>query len=202
MKRAAILIAVTMLVFAGCKPKKKGDEGDKGGMNPAPMADMAAMEPAGDMAATEPAGDMGGMRPAPAGDDATAEFDKILAKNKELAKIMEGIKTLDDLKKRRSEYVKLNVEILTLTIASLKKAVKASPEGFKAYVAKSASMNQTNADFGKKMVKMQRAIMKIKGAKKFLAKTQKELAEKLTPLVKEMGELTQEFSKKQAALKK
>lgn len=133
-------------------------------MNPAPMADMAAMDPAGDM---------GGVRPAPAGDDATAEFDKILVKNKELAKIMEGIKTLDDLKKRRPEYVKINVEILTLTIASLRKAVKLSPEGLGAYVAKSASMNKANADFGKKMVEMQKAVMKIKGAKEFLATTQR-----------------------------
>jgi hypothetical protein len=161
MKRAAILIAVTVLVFAGCKPK--ADEVDKGGMQPAPAADMGTMEEV-------PAGDMGGMRPEPAGDDATSEFEKILA-----------------------------VEVLKLSIATLRKAVKLSPEKLKSYVAKNAAMNKANAEFGKKMVEMQKRIMKIKGAKKFLAEIQKDLAEKLKPLMKEMGELTKQYIKMTAA---
>lgn len=192
MKRAAILIALTVLVFAGCKPKKKADEGDKGGMSPATMADMDAMDPAGDL---------GGMRPAPAGDGATAELDKILAKTKELAKIMEGVKTLDDLKKKKTDYVKINVEILKLKITTLKKAVKLSPEQLKAYVAKSIAMSKANAEFGQKMVELQKQIMKIEGAKEFLAATQKELAEQLTPLTKEIGVLAQQYMKKTAAMK-
>jgi len=191
MKRAAILIAVTILVFAGCKAKT--DKGDRGGMGPATMTDMDAMDPAGDM---------GGMRPSPAGGDATAEFDKLLAKNKELAKIMEGIKTLDDLKRKKSQYVKINVEILKLNIASLRKAVTLSPDQLKAYVAKSAAMNKTNADFGKKLVEMQKQVMEIKGARDFLAATQKELAEKLRPLTKEMNDLAQRYMKKTAAMNK
>lgn len=202
MKKAAILIAVAVLAFAGCKPKKKDDKADKAGMTPAAMNEMAAMDPAGDMGGMAPDGDMGGMRPVASGNDGTALFDKILAKNKELGKIMEGIKTLDDLKKQKAAYVKLNVEILTLSIQTLRKAVKLSPEQLKAFVKKQAAMNTANADFGKKMVEMQKAIMKIKGAKKFVAETQKELAEKLKPLMKEMGELAKAYGKKLAEMNK
>lgn len=193
MKRAVLVVAVSVLVCAGCKPKKKDAEGDKGGMQPAAMT---AMEPAGDMGGMAPAGDMGGMGTAPAAGDATAEFDKILALNKKLAKVMEGIKTLDDLKKQRPDYVKLNIEILKLTLVSLRKAVKLSPDQLKAYVAKQKAMNKANAEFGKNMMAMQKRIMKIEGAQKFIAATQKELAEKLKPLTKEMTELTKIFMKK------
>ncbi len=94
MKQTTILMAVTVMVLAGCTAKKKAESVDKGSMGPAPMADMGG---------TDPVTDKGGMRPAPVGGDATAEFDKILAKNKELAKIMEEIKTLDDLKKKKTQ---------------------------------------------------------------------------------------------------
>ncbi len=184
MKRAVLLMAVTVVILAACTPKKKADEGDKGAMGPAPMADK------------------GQARTAPAKDDSTAEFDKILTKNKELAKIMEGIKTLDDLKQKKAEYVKLNVEILKLTIASLRKAVKLSAEQLKVYVTKNGAMNQANAEFGKKLVRTQQRILKIDGAKKFIADTQKELAEQLKPLAKEMRELMGQYSVKMKALMK
>jgi len=184
MKRAAILMTVTVMVLAGCTAKKKADGVDKGGKGPAPMADK------------------GGMRQAPAKSDATAEFDKILAKNKELAKIMGEIKTLDDLKKKKPEYVKLNVDILKLTIASLRKAVSLSPEQLRAYVTKYTAMNKANAEFGKKLVEMQQRVMKIEGAKKFITETQKSLAEKLKPLALEMRDLVTKYSAKMKAMMK
>lgn len=193
MQRMAIVIAVTMLVVVGCKAKKKGDDSAKGGMTPAAMADMDAMDGMEPMDAMDP------MEPEATGDDATAEFDKILAQNKELAKIMEGIKTLDDLKKAKPQYVKINIAILKLSIATLKKAVKLPDDKLKAYVAKNTAMNKANAEFGKKLMQLQKRIMKIKGAKKFIAETQKELSEKLTPLAKELGALSKEYLKKTAA---
>jgi len=188
MKPVPILIAVTVVVLAGCQSPKKADESDKGSMEPAPMADMGPGDPAPKTdTASETATD-------------TAEFARILSKNKALAKIMEGIKTLDDLKKMRPEYVKLNVDILKLTIASLKKAVTLSPKRLRNYVAKYTAMNKANAEFGSKLVKIQKRVMKIEGAKKYIVETQKALGEQLKPLTSEMRDLAGQYMRKLKAM--
>jgi chromosome segregation ATPase len=186
MKRMAVIVAVTGVLFAGCTPKKKTDEGDKGSTGPAPMADMGGMTPAASTAA-ETAAD-------------TAEFSRILEKNKALARTMQSIKTLDDLKRTRPDYVKINIDILKLTIASLKKAVHLSPKRLRNYVAKYIEMNKANADFGKKLVQIQKRVMQLEGAKAYIAQTQKALAQKLKPLTTQMRELASQYMKKMKAM--
>ncbi|MDY0002865.1 MAG: hypothetical protein RBU30_16320 [Polyangia bacterium] len=201
-RRIALVVACLMIAMpAGCK-KKKAEEGSgdtQTAMEAMEGEGMEAMEGEGmeAMDAMEGGDAMEGKEP---GAGSFPELDKLLEKQKAMGKIMEGIKTLADLEKRKPDYLALSVEVLDLTIGSLREAVKMDKDKLKGYLAKAAQMNKANADFGKKMAEMQAEIMKIDGAKEFLDKLQKETAEKLKDKTEELMKLMQELGKRQAEL--
>ena len=213
-RRVALVVAFLMVMApAGCKKKKtdegsggdtkagmeamEGMEGDEGMEAMDGMEGMEAMEAMDGMDAMEAMDAMEGKEP-----DAGSfpELNKLLEKQKAVGKVMEGIKSLAELEKRKPEYLALSLEILEMTLASLREAVKMPKEKLKDYLTRAEQMNKANAEFGKKMAEMQAEILKIEGAKEFLAKLQKETAEKLKDKTDELMKLMQELGKRQAEL--
>jgi hypothetical protein len=213
----AILGGLLALSMTSCKKDEKKADEDKSGAMAADDMGMPADEMADDMMAADdmgmpaddmgtatgdmggPAGDMG----APAGDMAAppaagvgAELEKILEKQKAQLEAMKTLKTLADLKAKKDEYVKLAVEVFEMQIASLKQAAALPKDQLKAYVEKATKMQADNAQLGKDMIALQAQLMKIKGAKKFLLDTNKELAGKMKPLVEEYTKLQKDVAEK------
>jgi len=125
-----------------------------------------------------------------------SDLDKILEKQKELKVVLGSINTLDDLKAKKDIYVNLNIDILKMSIASLKKALSISKEDALAYVTKSANLQRKNQALAAELISFNTKLAKIKGGKEYLMEIAKEVGKKTIPMVKEMQQLRQKLKKK------
>ncbi|MFH2007851.1 MAG: hypothetical protein ABI333_14810 [bacterium] len=193
------LVAVFTLVTCKKKPADKAakddnvmqadDMDDMDGMGAMDgmdaMDDMDAMDAMDAMKAEEP-------RPVakkPEDDAATANWGAIIKKSQDLVAILKGLKTLKDIKKNKDQIVALQVEILKMNLASAQAALKLDKAGVTAYLAKAAKANAENAKLKTEIMAEMGRLAKIKGVKKLQAKVMKEMGAKMTPIIKEMGEV-------------
>jgi len=117
------------------------------------------------------------------------ELEKILDKQKELKDVLIGINTLDDLKAKKDTYVALNIAILKMSVASLKKVLTMSRTDQLAYAAKNAKMQQDNQALAVELLSFNKKLAGIKGGMEYLTELSKLVGKETIPLATELQKL-------------
>lgn len=212
-KTAIVILCMTAAVTASCRPEQtsRGESGSAKSsdmaMGAMPTAPGSAMTRAAPMDLSLPPGDparKGRPRPEKPGvlKAALADLDWILVRQKQVAKLWLSLHTLDDARKHREALIKGTLDVLELTISSMRKAVTLSESGFAKFLRKQKAHGIQTRQMGAAIKAKQQELRALPGGEAFFGGLKKTATERVQRHSKTLMLLGKQLLARQNELKR
>lgn len=215
-KTAIVILCVTAAVTASCRPEQttRRESGSAtsgmatGAMTSVPLSAMTRPAP---MDISLPPDDPAGKarRPPPTRPErpgvlkaALADLDWIMVRQRQVAKLWLSLHTLDDARKHRAALIKGTLDVLQLTISSMRKAVTLSTSGFAKFLRKQKAQGTQTRQMGVAIKAKQQELMALPGGEAFFGSLKKTATEKVQKHSKTLMLLGKQLLARQNELKR